>query len=138
MSKQVPPPYDTSNEEDIRERLRKLESLLQPRADASARGDTVELAATDEQIACAIQPISQACPEGENRTYWQNTLQKPPTRNAQDKENILMPLAKGLGILFAAPLALAGGAIFASGAILYGVGKVLEGLGNLLTFGVLR
>ncbi|KAG8770639.1 hypothetical protein FRC12_004142 [Ceratobasidium sp. 428] len=139
MNRQAPPPYlDDSSEESIPAQIRKLESLLQPRAEASARGDAVELAAADEHIICVEEPLLQAYPEEENRTFWQSTLNNLRTGNTQDKEHALGPFARGLKILVIAPFAVAGGAIFATGSILYGVGKVIQGLGTALTCGVLR
>ncbi|KAG8736239.1 hypothetical protein FRC12_017719 [Ceratobasidium sp. 428] len=133
-----PPPYTANNEEAIRERLRELDGLLQLREQANAQGNTASVAALDEQISDIMRSISQAYPAGENRTYWQNTHRNFQAGSAQDKEHILMPIAKGLGIIIATPFALAGGVIFAAGAILYGVGKTVLGLGNMLTFGAFQ
>ncbi|KAG8770642.1 hypothetical protein FRC12_004145 [Ceratobasidium sp. 428] len=131
-----PPPYAPINEETIRESLRELDRMLHMRTQASTQGDSARVTALDEQIGNAMRSIGQAYPAGENRTYWQNAADGFQAGNAQEKEHILMPIAKGLGIIIATPFALAGGVIFAAGAIVYGVGRVLIGLGDALTAGM--
>ncbi|GAB1527075.1 hypothetical protein RhiTH_010250 [Rhizoctonia solani] len=136
-----PPPYDANKnaEEQIRTALRALEALFEERRDARARDDQAELARIEERIVAAMRSVGDAYPEGETRRNWYRQADAFFNANDEEREHILLPIAKGLGILIAAPLALAfgiaGGAIFAAGSILYGAGKVVAGVGSLLTGG---
>ncbi|KAG8743062.1 hypothetical protein FRC10_000444 [Ceratobasidium sp. 414] len=124
-----PPPYDN------RERL---QELFQRRADAVAQGNQAEVAAIDIQIVNALRGLGDAEPNAAERERWHNLADNFQAGNAEEKEHILMPIAKGLGIIIAIPFAVAGGVIFAAGSILYGAGKVVQGLGSVLTGGTFR
>ncbi|CCO34938.1 hypothetical protein BN14_09049 [Rhizoctonia solani AG-1 IB] len=126
----------TSTEENAREQLNILQDLFQKRRDAANRGDKAEMAAVDQHIVSAMHNVGNAYPDEESKDAWHSKANQYESSNAEEKENILMPLAKGLGILIATPFAVAGGAIFAAGGILYGAGKTIQGVGNLLTGGV--
>lgn len=142
MDTEPPPGYDTAQEERIRVVLRALESLFNRRNEARQRNDNEELAQIDRQIPPAMRSIGDAYPDQERRTHWYRKADEYEKANPEEKEHILMPIAKGLGLLIAAPLALAagivGGTLFAAGTILYGAGKVVQGLGGLLTGGYFR
>ncbi|KAG9078270.1 hypothetical protein FRC06_008449 [Ceratobasidium sp. 370] len=124
-----PPPYDNRG---------RLQELFQRRADAVAQGNHAEVAAIDAQIVDAIRGLGDAEPTTEERRRWHNLADSFQAGDNQEKEHILMPIAKGLGIIIATPFVLAGGVIVAAGSILYGAGKVVQGLGNVLTGGMFR
>lgn len=44
-------------------------------------------------------------------------------------------MKKGLFIIIAIPFAVAGGSIFAAGAVVYGAGLLIKGIGNVATLG---
>ncbi|GAB1524266.1 hypothetical protein RhiXN_06100 [Rhizoctonia solani] len=125
-----------SNEEDARQKLNELQDLFQKRRDADSKGDQAQVSALDREIVSAMHNVGNAYPDQESKDAWHAKASQYESSSAEEKENILMPLAKGLGILIAAPFAVAGGAIFAAGGILYGAGKTIQGVGNLLTGGV--
>ncbi|KAJ1305628.1 hypothetical protein OPQ81_000625 [Rhizoctonia solani] len=125
-----------SSEENARAQLNALQDLFQKRREASDTGDEAQVKALDRQIVSAMHDVGNAYPDQESKDAWYAKAGQYESSSAEEKENILMPLAKGLGILIATPFAVAGGAIFAAGGILYGAGKTIQGVGNLLTGGV--
>ncbi|CAE6441603.1 unnamed protein product [Rhizoctonia solani] len=139
-----PPLYEPNpdQEEQMRIALRALQTLFEKRAEARNRHDQAEVARIDSHIAQAMRQVGDTYPNEETREHWYRQARDLENANEEEREHILMPIAKGLGILIAAPLALAfvivGGAVFTAGSILYGVGKVVIGVGSLLTGGMLR
>ncbi|KAJ1300165.1 hypothetical protein OPQ81_011917 [Rhizoctonia solani] len=139
----APPAYnpDPTQEDQIRAALEALQKLFDERARARTRGDQAQVALIEERTAEAMRRVADAY-GGEAGGNWNRQAEILMNANPEERENILMPIAKGLGLLIAAPLALAGvivvGAVGAVGGVLYGVGKVLQGLGGLLTAGMLR
>ncbi|KAH7323404.1 hypothetical protein B0J17DRAFT_683331 [Rhizoctonia solani] len=85
-----------------------------------------------------MHKVGDAYPDEESKDAWHAKASQYESSSTEEKENILMPLAKGLGILIATPFAVAGGAIFAAGGILYGAGKTIQGVGNILTGGAFK
>ncbi|KAG8712970.1 hypothetical protein FRC08_013844 [Ceratobasidium sp. 394] len=124
-----PPPYDNRS---------RLQDLLQQRANAVAQENHTGVASIDAQIVDAIRGLGDVEPTTEERQRWHNLAVNFQAGDAQARENILMPIAKGLGIIIVTPFILAGGVIVAAGSILYGVGKVVQGVGNVLTLGMFR
>lgn len=127
-----------SQEENARNLLNSLQDLFQWRRDAQSRGETAAVKAIDEQIVTTMRDVGDAYPDNESKAAWHAKADQYQSSDAEEKENILTPLAKGLGILIATPFAVAGGAIFAAGGILYGAGKTIQGIGNVLTGGVFQ
>ncbi|CEL54205.1 hypothetical protein RSOLAG1IB_11603 [Rhizoctonia solani AG-1 IB] len=139
-----PPPYDPNPdpEEKIRIALRALQELFDKRTEARNRRDQDQVALIDGEIAQAMRLVGDVYEDENTREHWYGQARNLENANAEEREHILMPIAKGLGLLIAAPLALAfgivGGAVFTAGAILYGVGRVVGGVGSLLTAGIFR
>ncbi|CAE7101831.1 unnamed protein product [Rhizoctonia solani] len=140
----APPEYNANPpaEEQIRIELRALEALFEERRAARERNDPAQVAVIEERIAQTMRRVGDAYPNEETRQHWYRQAENLERATPEQREHILMPIAKGLGILIAAPLALAfgivGGVVFAAGSILYGAGKVVVGLGTLLTGGWFR
>lgn len=132
------PPAYNQQEETIRARLLVLQDLMEQREGARARNDQAAVSTLENIIVTTMRRIGDAYPEGETRREWHGRANDFERSDPEEREHILMPLAKGLGILIATPFALAGGIIFAAGAIVYGAGKTVMGLGQLLTGGVFR
>ncbi|KAG8697851.1 hypothetical protein FRC11_014807, partial [Ceratobasidium sp. 423] len=135
-----PPPEYNANpslEDQIRAALKSLQTLLDEREEARNRGDKTQVARIEEDIAPAMRRVGDSYHNEETRANWYRQAEDLENANPEQREHILMPIAKGLGILIAAPLALAfgivGGVIFTAGSILYGAGKLVQGLGTLLT-----
>ena len=133
-----PPAYDQQQEEAIRVQLIALQRLMEQHGEARVRNDQVSICVIDRKIVAIMRLVGDAYPAGETRNEWYRKADVYEQGDAEEREHILMPLAKGLGIIIATPFALAGGVIFAAGAIVYGVGKTVMGLGSLLTGGVFR
>ncbi|KAG8743063.1 hypothetical protein FRC10_000445 [Ceratobasidium sp. 414] len=133
-----PSPHTSTNEEQARIYLTELKVLFGQRADAVRRGGKSAARSIEINIVVKMRQIGDTYPDAESKSEWYKKAKVFEKGNDNDKENILMPLAQGLGILIAAPFVVAGGAIFAAGGILYGVGKTVLGVGNLLTGGVFR
>ncbi|CAE7221849.1 unnamed protein product [Rhizoctonia solani] len=127
-----------SSEEDARAQLNALDDLFQKRRDATNTGDHEQVTVLDQQIVSAMRSVGDAYPDEESKDAWHVKAKQYESGTEEEKDNILMPLAKGLGILIATPFAVAGGAIFAAGGILYGAGKTIQGVGNVLTGGVFK
>lgn len=131
--------YNAEQEERIRVVLQALQTLFEIRIEARRQGNIEELPHVDRQIPAAMRRIGDAYPDQQARAQWYRDADEFESANPEEREHILMPIAKGLGILIATPFVLAGGiaggAVFAAGAILYGAGKVVQGIGSLLTGG---
>jgi hypothetical protein len=145
MPNTSPPHYNsaTENEGRISAALQTLQTLLNQRNEAGNQQDQATVRQVERQIPAAMRRIGDAYLLSANtETYqnWYRQAEEFERANPEEREHILMPIAKGLGLLIAAPLALAfgivGGAVFTAGSILYGVGKVVQGLGSLFTGGL--
>lgn len=106
--------------------------------EARSRNDTTTVHSIKTEIIPTMRSVGKAYPDEESKHEWHKKADAYERGNYKEKEHILMPLAKGLGILIATPFALAEGAIFADGAIVYGAGKTAEGVGNILTGGTFQ
>jgi hypothetical protein len=139
LTRQPPPaPSNNEGEEAVRERLTELNVLFDQRADAVRQGDQATVDSIEVKIVVTMRKVGDAYPDNESKSEWYKQAELFESGSSEEKEHILMPLTKGLGILIAAPFAVAGGAIFAAGGILYGAGKTIQGVGNLLTGGMLQ
>ncbi|QRV78454.1 hypothetical protein RhiJN_06469 [Ceratobasidium sp. AG-Ba] len=133
------PPTSAAGDEGLaRMHLKELEKLFAQRAEAVGQKNEPVIHEIDVNIVVKMRQIGDAYPDEESKSEWYEKADVFEKGNKQEKENILMPLAQGLGILIATPFAVAGGAIFAAGGILYGAGKTIQGVGNLLTGGVFQ
>ncbi|KEP49321.1 putative transmembrane protein, partial [Rhizoctonia solani 123E] len=112
-------------EEHIGGALRALESLIKARAEAHNRGDQAQAALINDQIAPAMRRVGDAYPNEETRQHWYNQARTLENASPEEKENLLANIGLGLGLLIAAPLALAfgivGGVVFTAGSIIYAV-----------------
>ncbi|KDN44228.1 hypothetical protein RSAG8_05701, partial [Rhizoctonia solani AG-8 WAC10335] len=128
-------------EEHIRVALRALQALVNERAEARNRGDQAQVAIIDNHIAPAMRQVGDAYDNEEARQHWYHQAETHEHADVEEREHMLMTVAMCLGILIAAPLALAfgivGGVVLTAGSILYGVGRVAQGLWSLLTGGML-
>ncbi|KAG8722054.1 hypothetical protein FRC08_007475 [Ceratobasidium sp. 394] len=112
----------SSREEQARTYLTELEVLFEQHGEAVHRGDKSTVRSIEVNIVFKMRQLGDTYPDPESKSAWYEKAEVFEVGNDEDKKNILMPLAQGLGILIAAPFAVAGGAIFAAGGILYGVG----------------
>ncbi|KAG8695983.1 hypothetical protein FRC09_008815 [Ceratobasidium sp. 395] len=138
LSKQPPSPSASNNEEAARKHLTELKVLFEERDAAVHRDDKAAIQSIEVNIVVKMRQIGDTYPDAESKSEWYQKAKIFQDGSEKDKSDILKPLAQGLGILIAAPFAVAGGAIFAAGGILYGAGKTVVGVGNLLTGGVFQ
>ncbi|CAE6422098.1 unnamed protein product [Rhizoctonia solani] len=142
MTDTAPPPEycpNPSQEDQIRTALQALQTLFDQRAQAREKGDQAQLDLIEERITLAMRRVGDEYPEGDTRGNWYRQAEAFWNAKGDEKEHVLMPIAKGLGLLIAAPIALAGGivvgAVATVGTVLVGVGKVVQGVGSVLTGG---
>ena len=140
----APPDYhpDPPLEEEVRIAFQALDAVFAERTKAQNRGDHAQVPLIEERIAQAMRHVGDTFPAGDIRRTWYSHAEQFRRANREEMEHILMPIAKGIGLLIVVPLALVGlivvGVLDAVGTVLYGAGKVVQGLGSLLTGGRLR
>ncbi|KAJ7612561.1 hypothetical protein FB45DRAFT_301677 [Roridomyces roridus] len=83
-----------------------------------------------EKLVDLMKEFARTHPNAAERAKWEKRADDFKTSRAggSDGGKILMDIAMGVGIIVAAPFAVAG-------AVLYGVGRLLTGIGNGLTGG---
>lgn len=134
----TPPSPNNEQEANVRALLEALQNLMKQCEEARSRNDTTAIHSIEIKIVSTMRSVGDAYPDEESKQEWHEKADAYERGNDEEKEHILMPLAKGLAILIATPFAVAGGAIFAAGAIVYGAGKTVEGVGNVLTGGAFQ
>lgn len=135
-------PPDHNPDENVRAALRALQLLIDRRAEILRQANNDELGRIDRQIPVAMRDVGDAYHDQNTRRHWYQRAEEYERSPPDQREHILMPLARGLGILIATPFLLVGGIVggtlFAAGSILYGAGMAVKGLGTLLTGGFFR
>ncbi|KAG8697852.1 hypothetical protein FRC11_014808, partial [Ceratobasidium sp. 423] len=128
-------------EEQIRTALRALQTLIDQREEARIRGDQAQFAQIEKDIPPAMRGVGDIYHNEKTQEEWYRRAKNFENTGPEEREDMLISIAKGLGLLIAAPLALAfgivGGVVFTAGSMLYGVGRLAQGLGALLTGGLL-
>jgi hypothetical protein len=99
------------------------------------RDDDQEAEAEAEKVAAAMRRVGDSHTDPNVKKVWHEKADDFSKASPSERVTLFDDIGKGLLILLATPFALAGGAIFAAGAILYGAGMLVKGLGNVLTFG---
>ncbi|KAJ7139122.1 hypothetical protein C8R44DRAFT_727231 [Mycena epipterygia] len=82
------------------------------------------------EIEGLMRKLAQNHPDPKVRAEWTRKADEFNKASEREKENMLLDIGKGLGIIIVSPFLLPGG-------VLYGVGLFTKGLGNLLTAGKL-
>jgi len=78
--------------------------------------------------------VAQIHPDPDVRADYRARLARlEGARDESEKWDVLIGVAKGLGLVLAAPFAIVAGAILLAGSIVQGTGQVLKGLGTILT-----
>ncbi|KAJ7671847.1 hypothetical protein B0H17DRAFT_1084809 [Mycena rosella] len=120
----------TLTEEEWQEMLSKLKKKLRRYEQAKKRGDEETIKRLVREIGQLMSSLADGHSDPEVRAEWTrkaNNFEKAPE---EAKEHMLLDIGKGLGIIVASPFLVAGG-------ILYGVGLFAQGVGNLLTGGII-
>jgi hypothetical protein len=138
MTSSPPPPYASVNPNNLpdgpyRRALEELQRHIAARQEALQRGDEHQVECLDDLILVAMSAASDAAPDAAMRSTWAERA-RAYAHDHQARSGILKDIGFGVMVVLAAPVALAGGAVFAAGAIVYGAGKLIVGLGRALTF----
>ncbi|KAJ7649574.1 hypothetical protein DFH06DRAFT_555452 [Mycena polygramma] len=118
----------TMTEEEWQQKLADLKKEFKKYDRAKKRGDEAKVKRLEGGIWAATRALAEGAKDPKIRAEWEKKADNFKTAADGEKENVLMDIAKGLGLIVASPFILAGG-------VLYGVGLVTKGLGDLLTGG---
>ncbi|KAJ6480396.1 hypothetical protein C8R45DRAFT_905950 [Mycena sanguinolenta] len=121
---------ETVTGEEWQALLQLLRDSLKQYNRAKTAGDQASL----KKLAKEIETIMRDLADGHNdpavQAEWTRKADEFSKASDVGKENMLLDIGKGLGIIIASPFILAGG-------VLYGAGLFVKGLGNLLTGGAI-
>ncbi|KAJ7751877.1 hypothetical protein DFH07DRAFT_825742 [Mycena maculata] len=120
----------TLTEEEWRQTAAKLQKKLRKHNRAQKRGDETTIKSLEREIGELMRRLAQGHSDPAVRAEWARRADEFDKVSEVDKQNILLDIGKGLGIIVASPFILAGG-------VLYGAGLLTQGLGNLLTGGMM-
>ncbi|KAJ7433427.1 hypothetical protein B0H11DRAFT_2121754 [Mycena galericulata] len=118
----------TLTEQEWEEIYSKVQKKLREYKRAQERGDKEGVKRLVREIGGLMRSLAEGASDPEKRADWKRKAEEFDKASESGKENMLMDIGVGLGIIIASPFLLAGG-------ILYGVGRLTQGLGNLLTGG---
>ncbi|CAE6528383.1 unnamed protein product [Rhizoctonia solani] len=119
---------DTS-EKSARQLLTELQVLFEKLNDARRRGDTATTKTLESQAIILMRRIGDACPSESGKQHWYDRAQALQESNDEDKEHVMLAIAKGLGIIVLTPFVLVGGII---GGAVFAAGKGVHDLGSRL------
>lgn len=118
----------TLTEEEWQKNYSKLQKKLRKYNRAKKRGDEETVKRLVREIGEDMRNLGEGHSDPAARAEWTRKADEFDKAPESEKENMLMDIGIGLGLLVASPFLLAGG-------VLYGVGRLTQGLGNLLTGG---
>ncbi|KAJ7836979.1 hypothetical protein B0H13DRAFT_184783 [Mycena leptocephala] len=121
---------ETLTDEEWQKDLAKLQKKLKKYNRAKQRGDVGTAERLKSEIGRDMRGLAESASDPEVRAKWTKNADEFDSASESDKDNMLMNIGKGLGLIIASPFLLAGG-------VLYGVGLFTKGLGDLLTGGLL-
>ncbi|TDL26895.1 hypothetical protein BD410DRAFT_782986 [Rickenella mellea] len=137
-----PPKYNT--EEEWQAAVWHLQAQVDEYTNAKLAGENGSgdrnLGSAEQLVVIAMENLARVHPDPEVQREWaERAARFTQANNRPEKETILRGMLKGAGmILVVTPAAIAAGAVFATGFLVYGIGKVTVGIGHLLTFGQLN
>ncbi|GAB1521128.1 hypothetical protein RhiTH_004219 [Rhizoctonia solani] len=120
---------DTS-EKTARELLTELQALFEKLNDARRRGDTATSRTLEPQAVALMRRIGDACPSESGKQHWYDRAQALQNSSEEEKEHVMLAIAKGLGIILLTPFVLVGGIV---GGAVFAAGKGVHDLGSRLT-----
>ncbi|KAK7682834.1 hypothetical protein QCA50_014218 [Cerrena zonata] len=129
---------EKKGEEEWKGVLRDLTNETKAYQDARKRKDNDVAAQHSERVHQLMLKAAEVHPDPTVKEKFKKDAEEWNKGDNKLKDIMSHPFVQGLAILLAAPFALAGGALFAAGALVYGTGKLIVGLGDALTFGQFR
>ena len=129
---------EKKQEEEWKGVLRDLTNETKAYQEARKRKDSGAATQHSERIPRLMLKAAEVHPDPTVKEKFKKDAEEWAKSDSIVKDMLSHPLIQGLGIIVGIPLALAGGAVFAGGALVYGTGKLLVGLGDVLTFGQFR
>ncbi|KAJ1305102.1 hypothetical protein OPQ81_000141 [Rhizoctonia solani] len=115
---------DTS-EKSARELLTELQALFEKLNNARRRGDAATARTLESQAIILMRRIGDACPSDSGRQHWYDRAQALQDSSEEEKEHIMLGIAKGLGIILLTPFVLVGGIV---GGAVFAAGRGVHGL----------
>lgn len=128
----APPPVTDEVANTLKALLGDINTLHQARSSQPPASES-RIAELESSIRVGMARMAQIHPDPHTRADYRAKLAKFDSGDESGKWDVLINIATGLGIILAAPFAIAGGAILLAGSIVQGTGQVLAGLGTLLT-----
>ena len=114
-------------------KLRELRQELETYKGAQALDEAGQHTKDDsaKRIGELYKELAEGHPDPDVKKQMATDAEQWEKADEEKRDDLAHPLLDGLALLISAP-------IFVAGVVLYGAGQVLIGLGDLLTFGVLR
>ncbi|KEP49453.1 putative transmembrane protein [Rhizoctonia solani 123E] len=117
------------SEKSARELLTELQALFERLNNARRRGDMATAKTLEPQAVSLMRRIGDACPSEPGKQHWYDRAQALQNSNDEEKEHVMLAIAKGLGIILLTPFVLVGGII---GGAVFAAGKGVHDLGSRL------
>ncbi|KAF7378156.1 MFS general substrate transporter [Mycena sanguinolenta] len=121
---------ETVIEEEWQALLQLLRKSLKQYNRAKTANDQAAMKKLAKEIEEIMRKLADSHSDSAEQAEWTRRANEFSKASDAGKENMLLDIGKGLGIIIAAPFILAGG-------VLYGTGLFVKGLGNLLTGGAI-
>ncbi|KAH7338389.1 hypothetical protein B0J17DRAFT_768512 [Rhizoctonia solani] len=118
-----------SSEKSARELLTDLQVLFEKLNNARRRGDTATAKTLESQAIILMRRIGDACPSESGKQHWYDRAQALQNSSEDEKEHVMLAIAKGLGIILLTPFVLVGGIV---GGAVFAAGKGVHDLGTRL------
>ncbi|CAE6423951.1 unnamed protein product [Rhizoctonia solani] len=118
------------SEKSARELLTDLQALFERLNNARRRGDTATAKTLESQAIVLMRRIGDACPSESGKQHWYDRAQALQSSSEDEKEHVMLAIAKGLGIILLTPFVLVGGIV---GGAVFAAGKGVHDLGTRLT-----
>jgi len=122
-------------EKKFRKLVEELKTTIERYKAARRKANKETLKKLEEKVTVLMNAVADASTDPNVARHYKEKAEKFSKAHAEDKENIAMDVAKGLGMILAAPFVLAAAGVFVAGTVVYGVGTLVQGIGNVLTFG---
>ncbi|KAJ6509694.1 hypothetical protein DFH09DRAFT_1183051 [Mycena vulgaris] len=121
---------ETLTEEEWQQSRAKLQKKLRQYNRAKKRGDEETVKRLMRELPGDMRGLGEGHRDPNVCAEWIMKAEDFEKASEEDKENMLLDIGKGLGIIIVSPFLLVGG-------VLYGVGLFAKGLGNLFTGGAI-
>jgi hypothetical protein len=120
------------SEKSARQLLLELQGLFEKLNKARQRKDMAAVRSLEPQVIALMIRIGDACPNESGKQHWYERAQALQNSSEEEKEHIMLSIAKGLGIILLTPFVVVGGII---GGAVFAAGKGVQELSSRLTAG---